>query len=124
MYQYADNTHLYLLMDSQLDPIPKHLAGCLEAEVGLLKQSHLKWNPSKPEVLWLGWGLSQGIQLPALGRVQLVPASSVRSLGVILDASLSLEAHVTKMARMAFFDLCQAQQLIPADCCSEWHSCY
>lgn len=49
----------------------------------------LRLNPTKIEVLQLGGGDSCfGNQLLALDGVPLIPASTIKSLGVILDATL------------------------------------
>uniref|UniRef100_A0A670J1P8 Reverse transcriptase domain-containing protein n=1 Tax=Podarcis muralis TaxID=64176 RepID=A0A670J1P8_PODMU len=113
-HQYADDTQLYLLMDGHPDSAPDTLTRCLEAVAGWLHGSRLKLNPSKTEVLWLGRGdrRLRG-QLPSLAGVQLVPASSVKSLGVIFDTSLSMEAQITAITKAAFFHLRQAKQLAP-----------
>ena len=42
-----------------------------------------------------------------------ITSPSARNLGVILDTSLSMEAQVAMVARMAFFHLCQARLLAP-----------
>ena len=57
--------------------------------------------------------MGSGGQLPSLAGVQLVPAPSVRSLGVTFDASLSMEAQVTATAQLAFFHLRRIRQLAP-----------
>uniref|UniRef100_A0A670I2H7 Reverse transcriptase domain-containing protein n=1 Tax=Podarcis muralis TaxID=64176 RepID=A0A670I2H7_PODMU len=113
-HQYADDTQLYLLMDGHPDSAPDTLTRCLEAVAGWLRGSRLKLNPSKTEVLWLGRDdMGSRGQLPSLAGVQLVPASSVKSLGVIFDTSLSMEAQITAITKAAFFHLRQAKQLAP-----------
>ena len=52
-------------------------------------------------------------ELPTLDRTQLTPVSSVRSLGMILGSTLSMEAEITNVACLAFFHLRQAQQRAP-----------
>ncbi|XP_054842011.1 uncharacterized protein LOC129334090 [Eublepharis macularius] len=101
-------------MDGQPDMAPDHLARALEAVTAWLKQSRLKLNPVKTEVLQLGRGLPDvGIQLPALDGTPLATLPVVKSLGVLLDVSLSMEVQVTAVAKSAFFHLCQIRQLAP-----------
>ncbi|CAI7935506.1 Hypothetical predicted protein [Podarcis lilfordi] len=91
-------------MDGHPDSAPDTLTRCLEAVAGWLRGSRLKLNPSKTEVLWLGRDdMGLGGQLPSLAGVQLVPAPSVKSLGVIFDTSLSMEAQITAITKAAFF---------------------
>uniref|UniRef100_A0A670IWM0 Reverse transcriptase domain-containing protein n=1 Tax=Podarcis muralis TaxID=64176 RepID=A0A670IWM0_PODMU len=113
-HQYADDTQLYLLMDGHTDSAPNTLTRCLEAVAGWFHGSQLKLNPSKTEVLWLGRdGMGMRDQLPSLAGVQLVPLPSVKSLSVILDASLSMEAQVTATAKATFFHLRRIKPLVP-----------
>lgn len=64
------------------------------------------------EILWLGGGNTDLTdQLIALDSVPLGPAQTIKSLGVILDSSLSMETQTTNFARLAFLLLHQAQQV-------------
>lgn len=93
-------------MDSSSNSIPDYLAVGLQAVLGWLKQSHLRLNPSKTEILWLGRVTScLGCQLLAgpLLAGPLTLALIVKSLGVLLDASLSMEVHITNTVRLALF---------------------
>uniref|UniRef100_A0A670HZ87 Reverse transcriptase domain-containing protein n=1 Tax=Podarcis muralis TaxID=64176 RepID=A0A670HZ87_PODMU len=113
-HQYADNTQLYLLMDGHTDSAPNTLTRCLEAVAGWFRGSRLKLNSLKTEVLWLGRdGMGMRDQLPSLVGAQLVPLPSVKSLGIILDASLFREAQITATAKVTFFHLRRIKQLVP-----------
>lgn len=46
-----------------------------------------------------------GIQLPSLDGASLVPVLRVKSLEVILDASLLMDNHISSVARSAFYHL-------------------
>ena len=86
-HQYADDTQLFLLMDSHPSTPPACLANCFEAVVEWIKRSRLKLNPVKTEVLWLGRHAERQVQeLPTLDGTQLTPVLSVKNLGVILDS--------------------------------------
>lgn len=65
-------------------PFSVDLQMAIQCGMGWLKQSWLRLNLSKMEALWLGQVVSSlGCQLPALDRVPLRLAQTVRSLGVI-----------------------------------------
>lgn len=76
------------------------------------------WRPwsddqsSQLEVLWLANSRPRlESQLWILDGVPWIEVPSVKSLGVTLDNSLSMEAQVTKVARLAFLQLCHIRQL-------------
>ncbi|KAF7243474.1 Far upstream element-binding protein 1 [Varanus komodoensis] len=68
----------------------------------------------KTEVLLVGGSsFGEGELNLVLNGVALPPRDKVRSLGVLLDPELSLEAQVTEVARSAFFQLRLIHQLRP-----------
>ncbi|KAF7236386.1 Small glutamine-rich tetratricopeptide repeat-containing protein alpha [Varanus komodoensis] len=74
----------------------------------------LKLNPDKTEVLLVGGsGFREGELNLVLNGVALPLRDKVRSLGVLLDPELSLEAQVTAAARSTFFQLRLIHQLRP-----------
>lgn len=86
------------------------MVGC-----GWLKQSHLKLNSSKVEVLCLGLGYPELVcQLWFLDSVTLKTVPAVNSLDVVLDASLSMEAEITNVAILLFPHVCQIKLLLSA----------
>uniref|UniRef100_A0A803TD93 Reverse transcriptase domain-containing protein n=1 Tax=Anolis carolinensis TaxID=28377 RepID=A0A803TD93_ANOCA len=112
-HQYADDTQLILRMEGQPDSVPDSFHQCLEAVTGWLRASRLRVNPAKTEILWLGRPGGREIQLPTLDGETLCPSSSVKSLGVLLDPLLTMEAQVSAVSRAAFFHLRQARRLAP-----------
>lgn len=52
-----------------------------------------------------------GCQILVLEYVLLTPVLTIKSLGVFLNASLSMKAQVVNLAREAFFHLYQVRQL-------------
>ena len=93
---------------------PTALTECLKAVTNWLRQSRLKLNPQKIEVLWVGKKQSDvEIRLPHLDGTPLTTSTTIKSLGVIFDASLSIEAQITKVAHQAFYHLRQVKQLAP-----------
>lgn len=95
-HQYADDTVLCLTIGGQPDTILEVLDRALQTVAGWLRHNQLKLNPIKMQVLHLSHGgLESGIQIPVLDEMPLVSSPNMRSLGVILDGVLSLEAQVT-----------------------------
>ena len=75
-----------------------------------MSASRLHLNPTKTEVMWLSASQQvSGINIgdsPMLSTTIKV-AESARDLGVILDAELTMSAHVTALCRSGFFQLRQ-----------------
>ncbi|KAF7246312.1 Methyltransferase-like protein 4 [Varanus komodoensis] len=87
---------------------------CLAEVMGWMRANKLKLNPDKTEVLLVGGsGFGEGELNLVLNGVALPPRDKVRSLGVLLDSELSLEAQVTTAARSAFLQLRLIHQLRP-----------
>ncbi|KAF7250121.1 Butyrophilin subfamily 2 member A1 [Varanus komodoensis] len=87
---------------------------CLVEVMGWMRANKLKLNPDKTEVLLVGGsGFGEGELNLVLNGVALPPRDKVRSLGVLLDPELSLEAQVTAAARSAFLQLRLIHQLRP-----------
>ena len=53
------------------------------------------------------------IRVPQLDGTTLTTSTTVKSLGATLDASLSMEAQIAKVAHQAFYHLRQVKQLAP-----------
>ena len=70
-----------------------------------MKSNRLQLNPSKTEVLWCSSARRQH-QIPTspvrIGNTSVLPVSSVRDLGVYLDADVAMKSHVTAVARSCF----------------------
>ncbi|KAF7240380.1 Keratin, type II cytoskeletal 79 [Varanus komodoensis] len=87
---------------------------CLAEVMGWMRANKLKLNPDKMEVLLVGGsGFGEGGFDLVLNGVALPLRDKVRSLGVLLDPELSLEAQVTVVARSAFLQLQLINQLRP-----------
>ena len=67
----------------------------------------------KTEVLLLGKKRSgEEVRFPCLEGVQLVTSDTVKSLGVTLDASLSMEDQITMAVHWAFYHLHHGKLLV------------
>lgn len=68
-----------------------------------LNHSQLNLNSNKIEILWLGGDNSRlGHHLPTLDGVPLKLASTVKTLAMVLDSLLLIEAQITNIAKQAF----------------------
>ncbi|KAF7247673.1 Poly(rC)-binding protein 3, partial [Varanus komodoensis] len=113
-HQYADDTQLYLSFSTNPGEAVAVLNRCLAEVMGWMRANKLKLNPDKTEVLLVGGsGFREGDLNLVLNGVALPPRDKVRSLGVLLDPELSLEAQVTTAARSAFLQLRLIHQLRP-----------
>lgn len=61
----------------------------------------------------VGWESGFKCKLSTLDGAPLISVQTVKSLGIILDDSLSLKAQISNVAKPTFFQLCQARQLAP-----------
>ena len=120
VHQYADDTQLYLSFKSEPVKAVKVLCECLEAVGGWMAANRLRLNPDKTEVLFLGDRRRAGVEDSLVLNGVTVPLKDqVRSLGVILDSQLSMEAQVNSVSRAAVYQLHLVRRLrpyLPTDC--------
>ncbi|KAF7238942.1 Fer-1-like protein 4, partial [Varanus komodoensis] len=113
-HQYADDTQLYLSFSTNPGEAVAVLNQCLAEVREWMRANKLKLNPDKTEVLLVGGsGFGEGGFDLVLNGATLPLRDKVRSLGVLLDSELSLEAQVTAVARNAFLQLRLINQLHP-----------
>uniref|UniRef100_R4GDA2 Reverse transcriptase domain-containing protein n=1 Tax=Anolis carolinensis TaxID=28377 RepID=R4GDA2_ANOCA len=111
---YADDTQLYYSFPPNSKEAPQILNQCLAAVMGWMRANKLKLNPDKTEVLQVSRMPDRGIGWqPVLDGVALPLKAQVRSLGVLLDSSLTLDAQVSAVAGRAFAQLKLVRQLRP-----------
>ena len=112
--QYSDYTQLYLSFPTNPGEVVSVLNSCLDLIMDWMRVNKLKLSPDKTEVLLVGASLDrlEG-HFPALNGVTLPLRDRVRSLGVLLDPSLTLEAQVDSVASGAFLQLRKLYQLWP-----------
>ena len=112
--QYADNTQLYLSFSTNSGEAVSVLNLCLDLIMDWMRVNKSKLNPDKTEVLLVGAFLNklEG-HFSVLNGAVLLLKDRVHSLGVLLDPSLTLEAHVDSVARGTFLQLWKLYQLRP-----------
>ena len=107
---YADDTQVYLAFNprhqSSIDSATGALKSCLDDVSRWMQDNYLQLNPDKTEILFVS--TKQGLQMCDINHMsvansQVLPAPSVKDLGVILDSCLRLEDHVNAVCKTAFF---------------------
>uniref|UniRef100_A0A803SUT5 Reverse transcriptase domain-containing protein n=1 Tax=Anolis carolinensis TaxID=28377 RepID=A0A803SUT5_ANOCA len=111
---YVDDTQLYYSFPPKSKEAPRILDQCLAAVLAWMRVNKLRLNPDKTEVLQVSRKSDRGIRWqPVLDGVALPLKAQVRSLGVLLDSGLTLEAQVSAVAGRAFAQLKLVRQLRP-----------
>jgi len=103
---YANDTQIYgFSQPATTDELQSRVSQCIYVVGDLMSSNHLQLNTSKTEVLWCTSGHRQH-QLPTVplvvGNDTVPPVSSVRNLGIYVDADLSMRTHVLKTTSGCF----------------------
>uniref|UniRef100_A0A803U146 Reverse transcriptase domain-containing protein n=1 Tax=Anolis carolinensis TaxID=28377 RepID=A0A803U146_ANOCA len=109
---YADDAQLYYSFPPNSKEASRVLDECLAAVSIWMRRNKLKINPDKTEVLLVDRKPDRGIGWqPVLDGVTLPLKPQFRSLGVLLDSSLTLEAQASAVSGRAFTQLRLVRQL-------------
>uniref|UniRef100_A0A8C5BDZ8 Reverse transcriptase domain-containing protein n=1 Tax=Gadus morhua TaxID=8049 RepID=A0A8C5BDZ8_GADMO len=117
---YADDTQVYISTKPTAAIPPTSLVTCLEEIRSWLSRNFLKLNGNKTEALLIGSKstLTKSQHTPApliiIDGFPVPFSSKVKSLGVILDNTLSFAPHIHNITRTAFFHLRNIARLRPS----------
>uniref|UniRef100_H3AGI1 Reverse transcriptase domain-containing protein n=1 Tax=Latimeria chalumnae TaxID=7897 RepID=H3AGI1_LATCH len=115
---YADDVQLYLAFPANSSEVPSVLEKCLGEIQSWMAGSWLKLNPRKTEILLVGRSrvcesLLGTLSPPSLSGADLRVVKVTKSLGVFLDASLTLERQISSVVSSGFFHLRNIRRLSP-----------
>ena len=115
---YADDSQMYIFSKPQLaDSAQTRLIACLDDFAQWMSANRLKLNPDKTEFM----RCATARRLPQLakevvtfGNSSILPATTVRNLGVVVDQKLSFQSHVNKTVSSCFYQLRRLKSSVKA----------
>lgn len=112
---YADDTQVYgFCQPSLADKLQEGMSVCIDDVESWMASNRLQLNPTKTEVLWCSSSRRQ-YQIPTeqirVGDVYVSPATTVRDLGIHLDADVTMRTHVAATVRLCFAALRQIRSV-------------
>ena len=112
---YADDTRVYgRCSPASTDSFAERVAACTDDVSSWMQSNRLQLNADKTEFMWCATA-KRLRQLPAttirIGSDHILPSSSVRDLGVYIDADLSMRTHVQRTVASCFAVLRQLRSV-------------
>ena len=108
-HQYADDSQIYgSCRPSKSDELQSRLSSCIDDVACWMRSNRLQLNTSKTEIIWFASSRRQH-QLPPssvkIGADYIVPAITVRDLGIHLDSDVTMRTHVSKTLASCYIAL-------------------
>ena len=94
--------------------LTSRLVDCIGSIGVWMTNNRLKLNASKTEFIWFGSARRLArctFELIVINGSSILPSKTVRNLGVVLDPSLSLASHVTKLTSTLYFHIRQLRTI-------------
>ena len=108
-HQYADDTQVYIAADAnEFGCQTSRLEECLKAVHIWLTNNGLSLNPAKTEVVQFSSSRSipnNSLTSLTVSDAVIVPATSVKNLGVTLDNHLTFNQHVNNVSKSCYFHI-------------------
>jgi ribonuclease P/MRP protein subunit RPP40 len=112
---FADDTQVYgRCSPSHMDELAARVSACTDEILSWMRSNRLQLNADKTELIWC----ATSRRLPLLpvvpirvGSAIISPSSSVRDLGVHIDADLSMRTHVSRTTAGCFAALRQIRSV-------------
>jgi hypothetical protein len=114
-HAYADDVQVYGFCRPDASVLLQdRISACIADVAVWMRSNRLQLNAAKTEIIWFASARRQH-QLPTapivIGSDAVSPVSTVRDLGVHLDADLSMRAHISKTVASCFASLRQIRSI-------------
>ena len=115
MHGYADDMQLYdSCLPGDIASLERRIILCVEEIHAWMKSNRLRLNAGKTGLIWLGSAkrlVCTDTSTLTVSGCSIIPADSVRNLGVILDSSLNFEKQVAKVVSNTYYHLRQIRKV-------------
>jgi len=112
---YADDTQIYgSTRHSAVNDFERRLSACINDVYSWTQSNRLQLNTSKTELLWCTTTRRQHLILRSALRIgvdAITPSTTVRDLGIFIDADLSMRSHVQRTVAGCFAILRQLRSI-------------
>ena len=115
IHGYDDDMQIYdhCVVDD-MHHLTSRLVDCIGSIGVWMTNNRLKLNASKTEFIWFGSARRLAkctFDSIVINWSSILPSETVRNLGVVLDLSLSLASHVTKLTSTLYFHIRQLRKI-------------
>jgi len=103
---YADDTQIQgSCLPGSASQLQSTLSVCLDEVADWMRSNHLQLNTAKTEILWCSTTRRQN-HLPSVavrvGENHVLPSTTVRDLGVLIDSDVAMRSHVSRTVSGCF----------------------